>query len=740
MSAPVVSWLETFWPHPCDSDQTIWLLRRLAADRVLTPVVIETLATGGRTRYLVGTLPHKVAPLGHFLTSQVDHLTVQALNNNHPAVVSSATVRFHPNGLPLDAEASPNTARDVLVALASTRAGETLSVQMVLWHGIAPQIATRGQTWENATDWWVNALRSVVGLKPQSRDTNRAIEAGIANKVAQYGFVATFRIGVDAASSGRREQLALNLLGALGTATAPGVRLGYRHVPARRMAQPFVLSWWCPDRDQSRLSVEEIPGLMGLPIADKDDDLPGLPPSHPRLLPLPVQNQQNKQRVFAVSDAPATLDQPIGFSTRDNLTHLSITAPTGAGKSTLLWHLIDGDLNTGSGMVVIDPKGDLIQSVLSTIPKNRETDVVVLDPTDREHPVGFNPLRVGAGESADITADTITSTIIQLWSDTGVRTFDVLSAAIATLTKHNAALVCQGQLNTMTLLDVPRLIGDPTFQHRILRKLDDEVLAGFWAEFGAMSTAGRSEVVAPVMRRLRQFLAHPSLRAVLGQAEPAFSIADVFAPSRPKALLVPLNKALLGTQTAQLFGSLVVNQVWHETLLRARLPQTKRRPVSIIVDEAPDLLRLPLSIDDALAQARGYGVGFTLVAQFRRQWSTSLRDAVDANALSKICFRLPADDATHMSKLSGGDVAVEDFMNLDRYHIYASLATDGQPGDWFSARTLPPPQPVSNPEQIRRISREHYGQLVAEKSQRTDIPMDEDATETEQLGRRRRPR
>ena len=740
MSAPLASWLEVFWPQPFGPDQAAWLLRRLAADRVLAPTVVETLATGGRTRYLVGTVPHKITALGCCLASQVDHVAVQPFNGGPPALASVAAVRFRSDELPLDTAMGANTARDVLAVLAATRAGETLGVQMVLWHGLFPQIAAHRRTAGDTADWWADALRGILGLEPRPRETNHAIEAGAANKAAQHGFTATLRVGVTAHSSGRREQLALGLLGALGTATAPGVRLDWRRVPARHMGQPLALSWWWPSRDQSRLGTGEIPGLVGWPLADKDDDLPGLPPAHPRLLPLPAQNQRDAQRVFAVSDAPATAGQPVGFPTRDNLTHLSVLAPTGAGKSTLLWHLVDGDLASGGGVVVIDPKGDLVQTVLSTIPKNRETNVVVLDPTDTERPVGFNPLHVGAGESAEVVADTITSTIADLWPDTGVRTLDVLSAAVATLTRHNAALARRSQPNTMTLLDVPRLIADTGFQRRILGGLDDDVLAGFWAGHNAMSTAQRAEVVAPVMRRLRQFLARPSLRVALGQAEPVFNIADVFAPSRPKVLFVPLNKALLGAQTAQLFGSLVVNQVWHETLLRARMPQPQRRPVSVIIDEAPDLLRLPLSLGDALAQARGYGVGFTLVAQFRHQWPTELRDAVDANTLSKICFRLPADDAARMSKLSGGDVVTEDFMSLDQYHIYASLATDGQPGDWFSARTLPPPQLIADPEWIRRISREHYGQPPARHDQRTGIPVGEDAPEAEPPGRRRRLR
>jgi hypothetical protein len=316
---------------------------------------------------------------------------------------------------------------------------------------------------------------------------------------------------------------------------------------------------------------------------------------------------------------------------------------------------------------------------------------------------------------------------------------DVLSAAVSTLTRLNAYAVAAGKPNCATLLDVPRLLTDQAFRARIMGQVDDEALAGFWAAFSADSTRQQSEVIAPVMRRLRQFLARSSLRAVLGQAEPGFDLAEAFTGDSPRVVLAALNKAQLGASAAQLFGALVVAELWNLTLGRAALPVSQRVPVSVVLDEAPDLLRLPLPLGDALAQARGLGVGFTLAAQFRSQWPASLRDAVDANTLSKVCFRLPATDAKAMSAVTGGRVEAEDFMSLGRYEIYASLARDGHASDWFSARTLPPPKPVSRPAAVREASRRGYGQPPTTRETKTEHSQP-DATCEERFGRTRRNR
>ena len=50
------------------------------------------------------------------------------------------------------------------------------------------------------------------------------------------------------------------------------------------------------------------------------------------------------------------------------LHHLHVLGPTGTGKTTLLAHLINQDIAAGHGVVVIEPKGDLVDDVLARVP------------------------------------------------------------------------------------------------------------------------------------------------------------------------------------------------------------------------------------------------------------------------------------------------------------------------------------------------------------------------------------
>ena len=73
--------------------------------------------------------------------------------------------------------------------------------------------------------------------------------------------------------------------------------------------------------------------------------------------------------------------------------HCYVIGASGTGKSTLLLNLILQDIEHGEGIAVLDPHGDLIDEILGRIPEKRWGDVVLLDPSDEEYPVGFNVLK-----------------------------------------------------------------------------------------------------------------------------------------------------------------------------------------------------------------------------------------------------------------------------------------------------------------------------------------------------------
>ncbi len=324
-------------------------------------------------------------------------------------------------------------------------------------------------------------------------------------------------------------------------------------------------------------------------------------------------------------------------------------------------------------------------------------EVVIIDPSD-PCPVGFNPLAFQNCQSPSLLADAVLSVLKEIWSDSwGVRIQDVLNAALLTLAEIEGA----------SLLWLPALLTDEAFRRDVCSKVRDRVaLKPFWEQFDSLRENERRQWIDPVLNKLRQFLLRPGLRNVLGQAHPKFSLADLFYHRR--IVLVPLNKGMIGGESARLLGSLIVGLTWTLALSRAGIPAEKRHIVSVYIDELQDYLSLPTDLSDALAQARGLGVGLTLAHQYRDQLPPNIRSGIDANARNKIVFGLNAKDARDYAAMAP-ELSAEDFMSLPRYQVYASIQSGGKHTGWIQGRTLPPTPAVRDAAELKALSQAAYG-------------------------------
>ena len=363
----------------------------------------------------------------------------------------------------------------------------------------------------------------------------------------------------------------------------------------------------------------------------------------------------------------------------------------------MLLNMILSDIHAGRSVLVIDPKADLVNDVLARIPDSRRDDVVVLDPSSSA-PVGFNPLSFRGFRDKTLLADAILAAFREIFSDTfGIRSQDYFSAALLTL----------ADMKGSNLLWLPPLLTDEHFRGKIVAQVKDEVaLKPFWQQYEAMKESERRTQVETVLNKLRQLLFRPGLRNVLGQSKPKFDFADLFYER--KIVLVPLNKSLIGAESARLLGSLIIGMTWTLALARADIPKEKRHIINVYIDELQDYLALPTDLADALAQARGLGVGITMAHQYRSQLTSQLKAGIDANARNKICFGLSGPDAKEMAA-QASELTAQDFMNLPRYSIYANVQYHGRSTGWMMGKTLPPPPELRLPADLKAYSDQRYG-------------------------------
>ncbi|WP_236584587.1 type IV secretory system conjugative DNA transfer family protein [Streptomyces sp. MBT53] len=619
--------------------------------------------------------------------------------------------------LPLSMDTPEHVSRAVLSALAVPLGiDEALVVQVVLGPRILPSVLPA----EVADPSLPLLPLLLTGTRPAATE----LRVRLRKRAEHPGFMATVRVGTAAPTWQRRDALLLGVLSGLTVAQGPGTRMRLVRdsaVHLNRARSP----WLWP----LRLSVPELLGLLAWPLGDKE--LPGLPSLHPKPLRVAARVHQG-QRVFARSAAPGD-NRQVGISPQDQTFHGVAYGPSGSGKSNVLLHLISADIAAGRPVVVLDPKRQLIDDILARVPSHRVDDIVELNAAD-ESPVGFNPLDIGVRDP-DVVADCILAVFAAVFADGyGPRTADIFSSALRTLARGSTPNA------PATLTDLPRLLAEPAFRRSYVGRVQgDLALAQFWASWDELGPAAQAAVLAAPMNKLRQFLLRPAVVRMLDQRQGRFRLRDTFRKN--KVVLIPLNEGLIGPGVASLLGSLVIAEVWQAVQERAGEAGAQQHPGVVYVDEAPRFVHLPTSLADALAISRSLSVGWFLAAQFRSQFPTELRTAVDINARSKIAFATEADDARDLAAKLAPDLEAEDFMALPRFHAYANLVADGAPSGWGLVRTLPPSEVIADPAAIRATARANYAPVPSSSATTVvdaDKPSQQPTQAPQQFGRKRR--
>lgn len=150
----------------------------------------------------------------------------------------------------------------------------------------------------------------------------------------------------------------------------------------------------------------------------------------PKLQP---PKNMSTERVFAESTYPG-FETPIGVPLEDAFRHLWLMGPLGSGKSTVLLNLIMADINAGRGLMLLDPKSDLVTAVLERMPEERIDDVVLIRADDPEYWVALNPLECPTDANQEHLIENVYAIFERLYGQGwGIRTTDVLRHSLATL-------------------------------------------------------------------------------------------------------------------------------------------------------------------------------------------------------------------------------------------------------------------------------------------------------------------
>ena len=395
----------------------------------------------------------------------------------------------------------------------------------------------------------------------------------------------------------------------------------------------------------------------------------------------------------------------IKMEKEDRRRHVYTIGQTGTGKSSFLFNLAKQDILEGEGLAVLDPHGDLINDLLSVVPRDRYGDVILFEPGSLAKPIGLNMLEYQPDkpEQKTFIVNELTEIFDQLYDlrQTGGPMFEQYM-------RNALLLLMDDPKEEATLVEVPKVFSDETYRHRLLEKCQNNLTYNFWVR-EAEKAGGEADLrnITPyITSKFNIFLSNDYVRPIIGQRKSAVNFREVM--DKRKIFLINLSKGKLGEINSRLLGMIIVGKLFMAAMSRVDQPQEERKDFYLYMDEFQNFTTKTIS--QILSEARKYRLNLTIAHQFIGQLREDINKAVFGNVGTKVIFRVSAEDAERFAKEYDPLLKLVDFTQLDNFNAYLSLMIKGKPSLPFNLQTLIPEKgrPETSKE-IRILSGLKYG-------------------------------
>ncbi|MCX6179397.1 MAG: type IV secretion system DNA-binding domain-containing protein [Chlorobiales bacterium] len=466
-------------------------------------------------------------------------------------------------------------------------------------------------------------------------------------------------------------------------------------------------------------------GVFHLPFVMSDRSFPGVNMHQYRNIASTVPNTVATEigRVIGENVSISGSRHKVKLSREDRRHHMYVVGQTGVGKTTMMEQMVLDDILQGEGVCLIDPHGDLADSVLNKIPIERAEDVVYLNPAMDERPIGINMLEYRNEREKLFVVQEIISMMERLFDD------KYKSTVTGPIFYHNLRMgllyvMCDNE--PVTLLDLYRFFSVPDYYKSfdITQAANDPILQAYHKanNFDSFKKGNDVPFAWYIISKFDNFLGDPMVRNIICQDTTTIDFDEII--DKGKILIVNLAKGAVGEINSRFLGMLIVSKLQLAAMRRVKMPQNQRRDFYLYVDEFHNLATTNFST--LLSEARKFRLNLVLANQFRTQLPSDIADALQGNVGSTVIFRSGIDDAELFEKMTEPVFSKTDLQRLPNWTGVALLQHNGQPVPPFTLQTILHPQPYNSEigECIQQLSAFHYGRDT--QSVANDIRMNEE--------------
>jgi hypothetical protein len=537
-----------------------------------------------------------------------------------------------------------------------------------------------------------------VQLTPEEQEVLKKIETK-SNKVG-------FRVNIRLLASAKTQQRADEVLAHIENAFAQFENYEVNHFIVKKRLKEKKISYDYIFRNFDEensviLSTEEISSIFHFPISTTET--PKIKWLKSGAAPPPM-NIPETGILLGYNDYRGAKTE-IRLSDNDRRRHLYAVGQTGTGKSNFLQEMAKQDAREGRGFCFIDPHGDAIEDILTSIPKERAEDVIIFDPSDMERPFGLNMLEYDPAhpEQKTFVINEMIGIFDQLYDlkATGGPMFEQY-------VRNAMLLIMEDPESGSTLMEISKVLADEDFRRMKLTKCKNPVVSDFWIKEAekAGGDAALANMVPYITSKLTTFVSNDMMRPIIAQQKSTLNFREIMDGG--KILLVKLSKGKIGEINAHLLGMVIVGKILMNALARGDVPEDQRKDFFLYLDEFQNVTTN--SISQILSEARKYRLCLVIAHQFIGQLSEEISKAVFGNVGSMVALRVGPEDAEFLEKQFAPIFTASDLVNVDNYKGFARVLLNGELSKPFNVNFYPPThgnQEIAN--YLKELSRLKYG-------------------------------